>query len=1057
MALMRYRLALDLGSTSLGWAMIRLNAENNPCAIIKAGVRLFNNGRDPKTEASLAVSRREARAIRRRRDRLLKRKERMLKKLVDYGFFPANAAERKKLETLNPYALRAKGLDAALTPEEFARALFHINQRRGFKSNRKTDKADNDSGALKTAIATLREKLTADNCRTVGEWLHRRDTAGHTVRARMRQTSTVRADGKNKIDKAYDLYIDRAMIEAEFDALWAKQSALNPALFTSNAHDDLKDALLFQRQLKPVKPGRCTLMPNEERAPLALPSTQRFRIYQEVNNLRILREGLKEEPLTLQQRDELVAALEANSKRTFKQIKNLLGVGGAVQFNFEDPKRQELKGNTTNAILGSDKCFGDAWFSWSEAQQDAVVMQLVTEQNEATLIRWLQAETGVDEKTAERVANVGLPEGYGSLCAQALARILPMLREADPQGGLRTYDKAVQAAGFDHHSRLTAFGEVPGHTFDTGIERIDPQTGEVQHLHAFKALPYYGEFLQRHVGFGSGKPEDSEEKRFGKIANPTVHIGLNQIRKVVNALIARYGHPSEIIIELARDLKQSKVQRDEESKRQADNQKRNMRLRADAAGTMGISEERVRHADIQKMILWEELNPKDIADRKCPYSGVQISARMLLSDEVEIEHILPFSQTLDDSLNNKTVALRRANRVKGNRTPWDARDDFEAQGWSYEHMVQRAEQMPKAKRYRFSEGAIEKWLKEDAGFLARALNDTRHMSKVAKAYLELICPQNTRAIPGGMTAMLRGKFGLNDVLGLDGEKNRNDHRHHAVDACVIGVTDQGLLQRFASASADAREKSLNRLVEDMPLPWSSYREQVARAVSHIWVSHKPDHGYEGAMHEDTAWGLRADGQASRRVRGEDGIRHRETKHRSVIPLSSTRDPQRHGQDAQGQPASYKGYVGGSNFCIDIVCNEKGKWEGEVVSTFSAYQLVRSLEKELGKEAGLQKALARLRSKTVSISGKPLAMRLQNGDMVKMEVEDKLQLMRVVKIDSQGKITLAAHQEANVNVRDGDKDDAFKYTYKTAGSLQKAKGRRVTISPIGELRDPGFQG
>ena len=66
------------------------------------------------------------------------------------------------------------------------------------------------------------------------------------------------------------------------------------------------------------------MIPEEERAPLALPSTQRFRIYQEVNNLRILHEGLKEEPLTLTQRNELVEALEENSKRTFTQIKKLL-------------------------------------------------------------------------------------------------------------------------------------------------------------------------------------------------------------------------------------------------------------------------------------------------------------------------------------------------------------------------------------------------------------------------------------------------------------------------------------------------------------------------------------------------------------------------------------------------------------------------------------------------------------------------------------------------------------------------------------------------------------
>lgn len=134
---MRYRLALDLGSTSLGWAMIRLNADNAPCAVIKAGVRIFSDGRNPKDGSSLAVTRREARAMRRRRDRLLKRKARMMSTLIAHGFFPKDAAERKALETLNPYTLRAKGLDAVLTPAEFGRALFHINQRRGFKNNRK--------------------------------------------------------------------------------------------------------------------------------------------------------------------------------------------------------------------------------------------------------------------------------------------------------------------------------------------------------------------------------------------------------------------------------------------------------------------------------------------------------------------------------------------------------------------------------------------------------------------------------------------------------------------------------------------------------------------------------------------------------------------------------------------------------------------------------------------------------------------------------------------------------------------------------------------------------
>jgi CRISPR-associated endonuclease Csn1 len=947
--------------------------------------------------------------------------------VVAHGFFPADEAARKALEHINPYALRAKGLDEALKPEEFARALFHINQRRGFKSNRKTDKKDSDSGALKTAIKALHAAIDPQGRdgkpRTVGEWLHRRDQTRQTVRARYRQERVPGEAGKTRIEKSYDLYIDRAAIEAEFDAIWARQAALNPAQFHEQARADLKDCLLHQRPLKPVKPGRCTLLPDEPRAPLALPSQQRFRIYQEINNLHLLGEHLQEQSLNLAQRDALAAELDRKSKLSFIQIRKLLKLPGATQFNLEDAKRTELKGNTTCAILAKKEHFGDAWWQFSEARQDAIVMRLLTEENEAALVRWLQAETGIDEASAETLANVSLPEGYGSLSAKALARILPALRRE-----VITYDKAVLAAGFEHHSHIS-----------------HAATGEI-----LPELPYYGEYLQRHVGFGTGDLNDAPEKRFGKIANPTVHIGLNQVRTVVNALIKRYGHPSEVIVEVARELKQNKEQRDEAQKTQARNQQRNQRLRKEAAAIMECAEERVRPSDIQKLILWEELS-NDIAERRCPYSGAQISARMALSDEVEIEHILPFSQTLDDSLNNKTVALRRANRIKGNRTPWDARADFEAQGWRYDDILLRAERMPKNKRYRFGADGYAKWLRDDKGFLARALNDTRHLSRVAREYLSLICPQNTRVIPGKMTAMLRGRFGLDGdakkgisgVLGLIGEKNRNDHRHHAVDACVIAVTDQGMLKNFADASADARKQQLGRLVEKMPLPWDTYREHVERAIGNIWVSHKPDHGHEGAMHNDTAYALLGDGRVSVH-KIVDGVRQREETSLKVIEFTSVKAKDRHGLLPDGQPRSYKGYKGDSNYCIEIVLGEKGKWEGEVISTFDAYQVVRL--------HGIQ----RLRDPKLSVSGKPLIMRLVIGDYIKADFKGMSRLLTVKKIKSNGGIFVAQHQEANVRQREDEKDQSLVYGSFTAGSLQKARARRVTISPIGELRDPGFK-
>lgn len=1036
----KYRLALDLGSTSLGWAIFRLDRDDAPMAIIKAGVRIFSDGRNPKDGSSLAVTRRAARAMRRRRDRLLKRKTRMLAALERHGFFPSDPAASKALEKLNPYALRARGLEAALTPHEFGRALFHLNQRRGFQSNRKTDRKDSDSGALKQAIGTLRAQMQQSGCRTVGEWFWKvrmeqkpEGVKGQGVRARYRETPFTNDEGKKRIDNRYDLYVERAMVAQEFDALWAAQAGFNPALFNEAARDELRDTLLHQRNLRPVKPGRCTLVPDEPRALLALPSTQRFRIYQEVNNLRLLEDELREEPLTLAQRDQIVALLEKQAKVSFTAMRKALGY--SAKFNLEDAKRDGLKGNATAAALGKKHLFGPLWAGFDAALQDEIVTQLMTEESEQRLIAWLQEHTGVDEARAQAVATTGLPEGYGSLGRTALARIVPEL-----QRDVITYDKAVQAAGFAHHSDLCFSFEHSEDEVERIGERTIASTGEIKPVFAFKQLPYYGRALQRHVAFAKDNPRNDEE-RYGKIANPTVHIGLNQVRVVVNALMRRYGRPAEVVIELARDLRQSRDQKLEAQQRQADNQKRNARIRRCIAEVLGISEERVRSLHIQKWILWEELSG-DAADRRCPYSGVQISAAMLLSERVEIEHILPFSMTLDDSLNNRTVALREANRIKRNRTPWEGRTDFEAQGWSYDGILQRAERMPLRKRYRFAPDGYQRWLGEDKDFLARALNDTRYLSRVAAEYLRLICPGSaTRVIPGQMTALLRGKFGLNDVLGLDGEKNRNDHRHHAVDACVIGVTDQRLMQRFAQANARAREDGLTRLVEDMPMPWPTYRAHVERAVRHIWVSHKPDHGHEGAMMEETSYGLGRDGSIKQR-RKADGSAGREIS--NLIRIAEPRQAQRHGVDAEGRPLPYKGYVGGSNYCIEITVRDKGKWEGRVISTFDAYRIVR--------EGGLRQ----LRHPTQGQNGKPLAMRLVIGDSVRLDSGDgDVQTLRVVKMSAAGQVFMAEVNQANVDAR--SRSGELPYVSKMAGSFQKARARQVSISPIGELRDPGFKG
>ena len=1004
---MKYRLGLDLGTTSIGWAMIRLNADNRPCAVIRSGVRIFSDGRVPKTGQSLAVERRLARQQRRTRDRKLRRKYKLINLLVQYGFFPEEINERRKLERLDPYQLRVKGLDEQLHPAEFARAIFHLGQRRGFKSNRKADSKASENGLIKDAIRNTLQKLQESECRTIGEWLYRRHRNLEGTRARTR-TVMVMTNNKSKKVTSYDLYLNRQLVHDEFVALWESQKRFDPELYGDEAKAAIEDAIFFQRDLRPVKPGRCTLLPEEERAPLALPSQQRFRIYQEVNNLRKLDDKLNTEALTLDERNVIAKALESKPKMTFDQIRKLIRYGG--QFNLEDEVRKELKGNATSVLLGKKTLLGDRWHQLSLVQQDEIVKKLLDVESEEELVDWLVKSLDIAPSMARTLSELPLPSGYGALSEKALNKILPILMNKPV-----TYDKAVLEAGFEHHSNLA----------------YSAQTGEILPL-----LPYYGQYLQRHVGFGTNNPTDPDEIRYGKIANPTVHIGLNQVRVVVNELIKHYGHPSEIIVEVARDLKLSREKKLEVMQMQAKNKARNDRIKSEIATALGCDVEQVTHDDIEKWILWEELNPSNAFERLCPYSGKQISVSALLSDEVEIEHILPFSRTLDDSRNNKTVSYREANRIKGNSTPWEAKDRFAEAGWDYEGILARAERMSLVKRARFSEHAYANWLRNEKDFVARSLNDTAYLSRIAKEYLSLICPTKTRCIPGTLTAKLRAKFGLNSVLGLSGEKNRNDHRHHAVDACVIAVTDQSLLQRISSASARSRQLGLSRLIDEMPLPWETYRDHVYRAVNNIVVSHRPDHSHEGAMHDQTAYGIRPGNRAVTH-KSMDGQRVRDEKVLSLIRMTSAKGVHRHGLNDDGSLRPYKGYKGNSNYCLEIYENEKGKWVSDTISTFQAYQIV--------KEHGVE----RLRSKCCQ-NGKPLVMRLMINDCLRFEDKQGQQRNYVIhKISGDGRAWMADVKEANVRMRVDQGE--LKYVTKTPGALQSCCARRITVSPVGGVR------
>jgi len=172
---MAWRLGLDLGTNSIGWAALDLNDHGHPIGLIASGVRIFSDGRNPKDGQSLAVARRLPRQQRKRRDRYLKRRAEFMDRLIEHGLMPTEPAARKKLEKTNskekigPWELRVRGLDEELSLHEFGRALFHLQQRRGFKSNRKTDKGgDDEKGKIKSAAKKLRTAMESVGARTLG-------------------------------------------------------------------------------------------------------------------------------------------------------------------------------------------------------------------------------------------------------------------------------------------------------------------------------------------------------------------------------------------------------------------------------------------------------------------------------------------------------------------------------------------------------------------------------------------------------------------------------------------------------------------------------------------------------------------------------------------------------------------------------------------------------------------------------------------------------------------------------------------------------------------------
>ena len=839
-----YTLGLDLGVGSIGWAALfdtKLSDET-----LYMGVRAFDPGTDGDLDKgkdeSRNVARRTARQIRRGVWRTRRRIVKIFNVLKKAGLLPEgetstpearqdflNRLDKELFATYFPnaariekqtflYALRARTLDEKLTLYAVGRSILHLAVRRGFLSNKKITGAKSEKenkeedGKVKKEISELDAEIAAVGARTVGEYFATLDPMQYGER---------RIRGR---------YLGRSQIQAEFDAIWASQARFHPETLTAELRAAVYRAIFYQRPLKSQKGliGRCEFEKTARRVEKGDPAFQEYRIWQRVLDLRLY--DSPETPfdarsLTPEEQDKVAALLNEQAKATFNQLRKTLGIKGKPdkddkkatlwRFNFEvdGDGEKELLGNRTRTkiveVLTANNVVK------SDAEIDKIAREILLFENEEALARRLRKMfPDFDETTAKKLSEISLETTRANISRRAAEKLTAAMKE----------------------KRLP---------LQTVRQELYP---DERHETVFDFLPPVFDAL--------GDPR-----------NPVVLRALTELRKVVNAAIRQWGKPASIRVELARDLKRGRKEREkiffENNKRKKEREQIQEKIKA-------ICGREARPFEILKWRLWEECGGV------CPYTGKQISERQLLGDEspVDVEHIIPLSRSLDDSFANKTLCWAEENReVKRNQTPFEC---YSGDATRWNEILERVRQFKGEAR----QSKLQRFLKEkiDEDFASRMLNDTRYISRLATKYLGALYgavdgvepsatdEKGTRRIQvstGGATAWLREEWGLDQVLAKKGErpkKNRDDLRHHAVDALVVALVGSKEVQTLSKAAQAASELGLKRNFSNSEIAPPStatgeaFLDVVARAVDRIIVSHRVDRKISGALHNETNYG-----------------------------------------------------------------------------------------------------------------------------------------------------------------------------------------------------------
>lgn len=1061
-----YTLGLDIGANSIGWAVLQTDEEENPIGLLGSGVRIFEAGAEGDIESgreeSRAKPRREARLARRRLDRLARRLNKLFYALQSRGLMPP---ETPLSEDEIKYARMKKALTKQKIITELDKQL--LEKWSGVLTHEGLPQKEARRLAAKKLPYILRAKALDEKLdlfelgRAIYHLAQRRGflsnriaepkdeeelgkvKAGISELSKRIEESGSRTLGEyfSKLDPEEERirgrWTSRQMYMDEFGQIWAAQKKHYPEILTDEFKATLFDIIFYQRPLKEQTHliGKCELeneqngLENQPRAPMALLDAQRFRLLQKVNDTRIRTIESDWTPLPRDLAQKLVAELETREKMTVKEVRKFLGLEKDIIINFErsDPKYQYI-GNRTAAKLIS--IFGlERWRSFSKERQDSIVQDILSDDVPGEELKRRGIKWGLDEDAAQRLADLVLESGYCNLSLKAIKKLLPLMEKGIP------YASAVL--------------EVYDFPAPEPLDYLPP---------VVKVLP--------------------------EIRNPVVMRALTELRRVVNHIIKRFGKPSRINVELARELKKNKKERKTLTEKIKKNESAREKARKEIMKEAGIPEEQISRADTEKYLLAEECN------WECPYTGRKISMGNLFgpNPQFDVEHIIPFHRSFDNSFFNKTLCYHEENRlVKRGRTP------FEAYGHNptrWEEILHRVKQFKgeaaSEKLKRFTMKNLESL--ED--FTTRQLNDTRYASKLARRYLSVLygvkekeAQKYIKANKGQITAHIRNALDLNRILGNGAEKSRDDHRHHAIDAIAIALTTPSITKRISDVASRSLRPGGWKNVE-VPKPWDTFYADVVQSINNIIVSHRISRKVSGPLHEETIYSppkISKDGKSYVHVRKRlDALSTSEINEivdpvvQKIVldkfnelgggdPKKVFSDPQNHpfltAKDGRkipihkvrirktsspfkiGNGPNERDVVHKSNHHLEIieVTDKKGrkKWEGVVVSMYEAY---------LRKKQGLP-IVQRDHGE-----GKKFLFSLANKDTIEIDDEKgkrELFIVRSLWEDmGSARISFTSIIDARP-LPELKKGGALKSA--RMEPLRKANCRKVIITPLGEIR------